>query len=234
MNGASQSDFGQLRRWRATIMKPLSLIGTGVLLLVLGALAPTPAQQEPHRQETSKQEKRGKPENQPQPHSQQKAKEPEHRQAQRTESRAQRPPQIKTQQNRQPQHPARSHQVHRTSVEHRAAWQAHRAHNWQAEHRTWRQRGGYHGYRIPQDRYRMYFGRSHWFPIYRYPVVVVGGYPRFQYQGLWFSIVDPWPQSWADDWYDTDDVYIDYSGDGYYMYDRRYPGVALAISVSVN
>jgi hypothetical protein len=65
-------------------------------------------------------------------------------------------------------------------------------------------------------------------------VVVVGGYPRFRYGGFWFSIVDPWPEYWSPDWYDNDDVYIEYAGDGYYMYDRRYPGVGIAISVSLN
>lgn len=115
-----------------------------------------------------------------------------------------------------------------------AAWQGHRAHNWQSEHRTWQQRGGYRGYRIPDDRYRGHFGPDHWFRIYSYPVVVVGGYPCFQYNGFWFSIVDPWPEYWSDDWYENDDVYIEYAGDGYYMYDRRYPGVGIAISVSLN
>ena len=66
------------------------------------------------------------------------------------------------------------------------AWQSHRAQHWQSEHRTWQQRGGYHGYRIPDDRYRQYFGPSHVFAVYTVPVVVYGGYPRFQYGGLWF------------------------------------------------
>ena len=116
----------------------------------------------------------------------------------------------------------------------RDAWQQHRATNWQSEHRDWQQRGGYHGYRIPEDRYRGHFGRDHWFRIYSYPVVVVGGYPRFHYGGFWFSIVDPWPEYWSDDWYDNDDVYIDYSGDGYYLYNRRYPQDRIAVTVYVN
>jgi hypothetical protein len=116
----------------------------------------------------------------------------------------------------------------------REVWQEHRARTWQAEHRTWQQRGGYNGYRIPEDRYRGYFGRDHAFRIYRYPVVVVGGYPRFQYGGFWFSVLDPWPEYWSDNWYDDDDVYIDYSGDGYYLYNRRYPQDRIAISVSLN
>jgi hypothetical protein len=112
-------------------------------------------------------------------------------------------------------------------------WQQHRARNWQSEHRDWQQRGGYNGYRIPEDRYRGNFGPNHWFRIYRYPVEVYGGYPRFQYGGFWFGLMDPWPEYWSDDWYDNDDVYIVYSGDGYYLYNRRYPRDRITIIVYV-
>ena len=63
--------------------------------------------------------------------------------------------------------------------------------------------------------------------------MVVGGYPRFQYGGVWLSVVDPWPEYWSDDWYDNDDVYIDYYGSGYYLYNRRYPQDRIAVMVSV-
>ncbi len=112
------------------------------------------------------------------------------------------------------------------------AWQSHRAENWQSQHRSWQQRGGYHGYRIPDDRYRTYFGPSHVFPIYSVPVTVVGGYPRFQYQGFWFTVVDPWPANWGNDWYYDDDVYIIYTDGGYYLCNSRYPGVMLAVNVA--
>jgi len=59
------------------------------------------------------------------------------------------------------------------------------------------------------------------------------GYPRFQYGGFSFMLVDPWPEYWAPDWYDSDDLYIDYNDydDGYYLYDRRHPGEGLAITI---
>lgn len=61
----------------------------------------------------------------------------------------------------------------------------------------------------------------------------VGGFPRFQYGGYWFSVVDPYPEFWGDDWYQTDDVYVAYNDNGYYLYDARYPGrPGLAISIS--
>ena len=111
-------------------------------------------------------------------------------------------------------------------------WQDHRAKHWEHEHRTWHERGGYRGYRIPEDRFRAHFGRAHWFRVRSEPVIVVGGYPRFQYSGFWFSVVDPWPEYWSRTWYETDDVYVDYVNDGYYMYNRRHPGVAIAVNVS--
>ena len=114
-----------------------------------------------------------------------------------------------------------------------SAWQQHRSRNWQSDHRNWQQRGGYRGYRIPDDRYRGYFGPSHGFRIGGLPFLVVGGYPRFQYQGYWITTVDPWPEYWGDDWYDNDDVYVDYVDNGYYMYNRRYPSQGIAINITL-
>src|ERR1017187_359084 len=117
--------------------------------------------------------------------------------------------------------------------ERQRVWQEHRAGNWQSDHRNWQQRGGYNGYQIPQERYHGYFGVNHGFRIGGLPLTVVGGFPRFQYGGYWFSMIDPWPGEWADDWYDSDDVYVDYMDGGYYLFDRMHPGVGIAISVSM-
>jgi len=110
-----------------------------------------------------------------------------------------------------------------------SSWRQNRAQHWENEHRTWGQRGGYGGYCIPQSRFSLYFGSSHSFRIRSRPTIFMG-YPRFQYGGFLFMLVDPWPEYWAEDWYDTDDLYIDYSN-GYYLYNRRHPGIALAITV---
>ena len=59
---------------------------------------------------------------------------------------------------------------------------------------------------------------------------IVGGYPEFQYGGYTFMMVDPWPENWAANWYSADDVYVGYNN-GYYLYNRDYPGEALAITV---
>ncbi|HXJ43912.1 MAG TPA: hypothetical protein VNH18_31795 [Bryobacteraceae bacterium] len=100
------------------------------------------------------------------------------------------------------------------------------------DRRTWSDRGDYRGaYRgyIPQNRFYGSFGRDHYFRIGR--PAFYNGYPRFQYGGYSFRIVDQWPDYWGPDWYDSDDVYIDYENDGYYMYNRRYPGPGISLSV---
>ena len=135
-----------------------------------------------------------------------------------------------TQQTNKPSQPVQRVQ----QSEERSVWQQHRANSWQTEHRTWQQRGGYDGYRIPDYHFRGYFGRHHGFRIFSLSLEIFGGHPRFQYGGYWFSVLDPWPEYWPDDWYENDDVYIDYSGDGYYMYNRRYPRDRIAVSVFVN
>jgi hypothetical protein len=91
------------------------------------------------------------------------------------------------------------------------------------------QRGGYGGFYIPWAQFSVSFGSGRFFRIGRQPIIV-DGYPRFQYGGYSFMMVDPWPEEWSADWYANDDVYIDYD-DGYYLYNRRYPGVGIAVSV---
>jgi hypothetical protein len=103
-------------------------------------------------------------------------------------------------------------------------WQQRRATRWDSEHRSWQQRGGYQGYRVPDDYFRGHYGRGHEFRVYSLPFMFEGGYPRFQYNGYWFTMMDPYPEYWGADWYQTDDVYVDYYGDGYYLFNRRYPG----------
>ena len=118
--------------------------------------------------------------------------------------------------------------------ERRQVWQQHRAQSWQAEHRTWQQRGGYDGYRIPEKHFHLYYGSDHWFRMNGLSLEIFGDYPRFQYEGYWFCLVDPWPEYWEDNWYEGDDMYIDYIGDGYYLCNSRYPDDQIAVTVCMN
>jgi hypothetical protein len=198
--------------------------------------------QQPQQQHA--QQPQQQPAQQPQ---QQHAQQPQQQHAQQSQQQhAQQPQQQHAQQSQQQhaQQPQQQHadqqgiqqQAHHTQEQQnvqQAAWQGHRSENWQSDHRTWQQRGGYNGYRIPANHYNGHFGSSHEFVIFSQPYTVIGGFPRFQYGGYWFSLVDPWPDSWASNWYETDDIYVSYADNGYYMYDRRYPGVGIAVSVSL-
>ncbi len=112
-----------------------------------------------------------------------------------------------------------------------STWQQTQSQNWATDHRTWAQRGGYGGYYVPQASFSLYFGRQHYFHIGALPSIYMG-YPRFEYQGFSFLLLDPWPAYWPANWYASDDVYIDYDN-GYYLYNRRDPNVRLAIMLDV-
>ncbi len=79
--------------------------------------------------------------------------------------------------------------------------------------------------RIPDDKFRAQFGRSHSFRAQR--PEVVNGQPRFQYGGYSFILIDAWPPDWAY----TDDCYIDYIDGEYFLFDLRHPGIRIALTV---
>jgi hypothetical protein len=186
-------------------------------------------QQDQQNQQQAQQEQRHQDQHNQQQAQQEQRHQDQHNQQQAQQERRQQD-QRNQQQARERQQPQRGEQQQRVQ---QSAWQDHRSHDWQSDHRDWHQRGGYRGYRIPDDRYRGYFGPSHGFRINGLPFLVVGGYPRFQYQGYWISTVDPWPEYWGNDWYDNDDVYVNYVDNGYYLYNRRYPGEGIAINITL-
>ena len=220
------------------------------------------SQQEQHQQQAKEQEHQQQVKGQQEQHlqqtrDQQQVKNPQKQQPQQTkalqEKKRQQPASASQQQPQQQARPvSQSQQQTKAGLQKRQAnqpsqpvqhiaqgeqknvWQQHRAQNWQADHRTWQERGGYSGYRIPEDHYHGHFGQYHSFRIYSHSMEIYEGYPRFQYNGYWFGVLDPWPESWSDDWYERDYVYIVYSNDGYYMYNRNHPGVGIAVSVYMN
>ena len=197
-------------------MKQVGLISTGVLLLLLGTVAPTYAQERQEQEAQSpKQEQQAKPEKQ-QAKGQQKQEKQQQQQAkgqQKQEKEQQQ--QARGQQKQQRQRQAGSSQRPQRTPQAEARQRAEPALRLSA-----RGEG-----RIPDDRFRSHFGRGHRFRIGS--PRMVDGYSRFQYGGFWFGFVDPWPEGW----YYTDDVYIDYVDGGYYLYNPYYPGVRIGICV---
>jgi Tfp pilus assembly protein FimT len=230
-------------------MKAIRITSTAILCLLLGIAAPAYAQQDQHGENQDHPEQQQNKHQQAKPeagHAQQqqrpdqKQQEPQHAQQQRQEqNNQQQHAKLQQQQDQHNQQQARqqrnNQQPQRTQDQQRvqqSAWQQHGSQHWDSDHRNWQQRGGYRGYRIPDDRYRGYFGPDHGFRISGLPFMVVGGYPRFQYEGYWISLVDPWPEYWGNDWYDNDDVYVNYVDNGYYLYNRRYPSAGVAVNIS--
>jgi outer membrane biosynthesis protein TonB len=82
-----------------------------------------------------------------------------------------------------------------------------------------------HGGRIPDDRFRAHFGQEHRFRV------TEANYSshRFQYGGYWFGFVDPWPTNWLY----TQDVYVVDIDGVYYLCNAMYPGVNIALSVTL-
>jgi len=222
-------------------MNRFGVIGTTALFLLSGFAAPAGARQQgqgkPQKQQQSKaskqkqsksqgrQQQAGRPQAQPrqQQQRQQATRQPQQRQQQQQQA---------GRQQRQPRQQARTQQSQQRQQS--VVWQNQRATNWKAQHRTWQQRGGYNGYRIPTNDYNRYYGQNHMFRINTLRVVYVGSYPRFQYGGFWFRLLDPWPQYWANNWYDNDEMYIAYFGDGYYLCNRAYPQDRIAITFYLN
>ena len=241
---------------------PMKLaVGAGALFLLLGTIAPAYAQREQQEREQGRPQQ-GQQHQQEKPAPQQRQQEKQAPQQHQEQGRPQqgqqhqqeKPPVPQQQRaSKPPQRPQQSYGgvyhggvqptgptyggVHPSGVpQHqgqvRSGFSQSRASSWNNEHHSWRERGGYNGYRVPEDRLRLYFGSNHYFRINRLPTVFVGGYPRFQYDGYWVTFVDPWPETWPPTWYETDDVYIDYTDDGYYVYDRMHPGIGIAVSIS--
>ena len=201
-------------------MKRIRLVGTAILFLVLGSIAPIYALQEQHEQgaKPEKQERQAKPEKQQQQKTplQAKAQEkqqkppqqakPEKQQQQKTPQQAKRAPQAK---------PAEKQQVKQIKPTQRQKTQQSRVNGGNS-------RGGAHG-RISDDHYRASFGDSHRFHVSE------GDFRnhRFQYGGYSFGFVDPWPAGWLY----TDDVYVEYIDGGYYMFDAFHPGIRISLNI---
>jgi hypothetical protein len=98
-----------------------------------------------------------------------------------------------------------------------------REREWDHERYVWYAQ--HHRRYIPEEHFRGHFGREHRFVIVR--PVVVAGHPRFQYGGYWFVIGRPLPPGWRY----SDEVYVDYINDGYYMCSPVHPGIHISVDI---
>jgi len=237
-------------------MKPIGIMSTAALFLLLGIAAPANGRQEKPKEEAAKpqkQQQQAKPEKQqPQPKApkqEQQAKAPKQEQQAKPEKQEQQAQAPKQQQHASPekqQQQAKSQQPQNgnsAKQQQHSNAQQQQGHQQQASSSHAPQRtqqamatqrsqpalrlSARGSGRIPDDRFHANFGRGHDFHMGN--PVLVGGYSRFQYGGFWFGFVQPWPSGW----YYTDDVYIDYVDGGYYMYNPYYPGARFSISVVI-
>ena len=84
---------------------------------------------------------------------------------------------------------------------------------------------GVNGGRIPDERFKANFGQQHRFRVSE------GDYRnrRFQYGGYWFGFVGVWPSNWLY----TQDVYVVDINGVYYLCNASYPGVNIALSITL-
>ena len=81
------------------------------------------------------------------------------------------------------------------------------------------------GGRIPADRFKANFGREHSFRVSQADY----SSRRFQYGGYSFGFVDAWPSNWLY----TQNVYVVEVNGVYYLCNASYPGVNLALTVTL-
>jgi hypothetical protein len=113
----------------------------------------------------------------------------------------------------------------------RGMWSSYRTNSWGTQHRGWSQRGGYSGYRIPEDRFTILFGAERPFRLSANRMRIAGQARQFESNGFWFTLLEPVPEAWSDDWYDTDSIQIVEQDGGYYMVDASYPDDLISVSV---
>jgi hypothetical protein len=89
--------------------------------------------------------------------------------------------------------------------------------------------GRSHAGRIPENHFRSHFGGDHEFHINPRMLLAGGheGHRRFQFGGVRFGIVEPWPAAWRE----TDAMYIDYIGGAYMLCNRAFPSVRVPVSI---
>jgi len=198
----------------ATPMKLVGAISTAVLTLTLGVAVPAYAQDQQHDQQEEKKAK-AQDEKKEQPAKPKKQDDKNVQQQDKNNKQEERSAQQQDKNNKQEEKNAQQQDRNNKQEEKNAQQQ----HTQPVEHA----RGGR---RIPDDRYRANFGREHSFHVSH------NDYDRdrrFQYGGYWFNFVDVWPSNWLY----TQDVYVIEIDGMYYLCNPMYPGINVAINVTL-
>ena len=197
-------------------MRLIGVISTAVLSLAIAV--PAYAQEQHDQQEEQKAK----------PAQEEKKAQPEKPAAQQTDKNAKQEDKNTQQENKNKNQEEKSAQQQdkNNQQEQRNAQQENR--NTQQENRNAQQRSQQAGQekgRIPAERYQANFGREHTFRVTQ------GDYRnhRFEYGGYSFAFVDAWPSNWL---YTQDLYVIDING-VYYLCNPMYPGINVAISVTL-
>ena len=202
-------------------MKRIGVASTAILCLLLGITAPAYAQQEQHDQQ---EEQKARPARQDEKKTQSnKPAKQEEKSAQQRENTQQNKPSPQHSKNAQQQKPIPQNK----NAQQGQTAQQRQQHTRQAEPGQQAQRAdGSRGGSIPEDRFRANFGREHRFRVNQ---TDYSRDRRFQYGGYWFAFVDPWPANWL---YTQDVFVVDIDG-VYYLCNPMYPGVNIALSVTL-
>jgi hypothetical protein len=207
----------------ATPMKLVGAISTAVLALTLGAAVPAYAQEEQRdKQEEPKAKPAQQDEKKSQPDRSAKQEEktpPQDKNAKPEEKTAPQDKNARQQENTSQANEKNSKQEGKTRPQQQPPTEDAKPER-QAQHT-----GGNGGGRIPDDRFKANFGQQHTFRVSQ----ADNSSHRFQYGGYSFGFVDAWPSNWL---YTQDVFVVDIDG-VYYLCNPMYPGVNIALSVTL-
>ena len=191
-------------------MKRLSVVGAMIGSFLLGAAITAAAQEEEHKQQEEHRQEAA-------PARQEPAKPEEHKnQEPKQDERQMKQPQQEKQaqkMDKQQGHEQERHDPAQPQQPIQGGGQARPQHGQNARH-------------ISDHDFRTHLGREHRFAPGR--MQVYEGRPSFSYSGYVFELVDVWPTDWA---YDSDDYYVDYFDDEYWLCSFSHPDIRLELII---
>jgi outer membrane biosynthesis protein TonB len=212
----------------ATPMKLVGIISTAVLSLALGATAPAFAQQEQHDQQEGDKARPAQDEKKAQPEKPAKQEEKSAQQQDKNNQQEEKNAQQQNKNNQQEEKNA-SQQDKNAKQQENARQNEKNApqqeHSQQAKPVQQEQHASNGRGRIPEDRFRANFGNEHRFRVSQADYTS----RRFQYGGYSFGFVDAWPSNWLY----TQEVFVVEIDGVYYLCNASYPGVNLALSITL-